>query len=403
MNKKISFVMLVVLLVGLVSSVSFAQDEAVATFAPGDKVKIGLATDLSNIIPAPGQDIANGAMLAVMQFNEEMGGLQGFEVELVVEDDRCTGEDATSVANLFAADPQVVGVVGHVCSGASIPASEIYEEARIPMVSPSSTAGSFTARGLDITNRVAFNDNVQGVVAARFIQSELEGTAVAVLHDNSSYGEGLASTVQATLEELGVEVVAFEVVDPEEQDFRAQLTTIAASEPDVIYFGGYQNQAALLVAQALEVGIDATFISDDGVYTQDYLDLAGEDAEGTYVTFGLQEGDEDANAEFDAAYEEAFGTAPDDLGPFHAQSYDAATVILKALEASATLDGENLVIDREALIEAVRATEGLEGLSGTITCDENGDCGTALITVYVAEGGEWVEVEVPAELQVTAE
>jgi branched-chain amino acid transport system substrate-binding protein len=402
MSKKFTFFVLLVVFALAVTPLLAQEEEAVVTFAPGEPVKIGLATDLSNIIPAPGQDIANGALLAVMQYNEEMGGLLGFPVELDIEDDRCTGEDATSVANLFAADPAIVAVVGHVCSGASIPASDIYQDARIPMVSPSSTAGVFTARELDVANRVAFNDNVQGVVVGRFIYSELEAESIAVLHDNTSYGEGLASTVSATFEELGGEVVAFEAIDAEEQDYRTQLTVIAGEEPDVIYFGGYDPQAALLVAQMQEVGLeDAIFFSDDGTYNQNFLDVAGADAEGVYVSFGSQIGSEEMNAEFDAAYEEAFEVAPDELGPFHAQAYDAAKVLLAALESVAEVDDAgNLVIDREALIAAVRSTADFEGLSGTITCDENGDCGSAIISVLVAEDGAWVELEVPEDLQV---
>ena len=375
--------------------------ENIVVIAPGESIKLGLATDLSNLIPAPGLDIAQAGELAVIEFNE-MGGLLGFTVEMDVQDDLCTGEGATSVANLFASDPALVGVVGHVCSGASIPASNIYEDARIPMVSPSSTAGSFTARDLDVTNRVAFNDNVQGVVAANYISSELGAVTMAVLHDNSSYGEGLASTVADTFAELGGEVIAFEAIDPEEQDYRSVLAVLAEDAPDVLYFGGYESQGALLAEQMIDAGLEDTlFFSDDGVYTQTFIELAGDFAEGTFVTFGLQQGSADANEEFDAAYEEEFGVAPDDLGPFHAQSYDAAWVLLDALEEVAELDDEgNLVIDREAYIEAVRATEDLEGLSGNITCDENGDCGSALITVFVVEDGEWVELEVPADLQV---
>jgi branched-chain amino acid transport system substrate-binding protein len=258
---------------------------------------------------------------------------------------------------------------------------------------------------LTVTNRTAFNDNIQGVVVARFIQSVLGATKIAVLHDNSSYGEGLANTVQTTFAELGGEVVAFEAIDADEQDYRTQLTVLAGLEPEVVYFGGYDPQAALLVAQMKEVGLEnAIFFSDDGVYNQTFLDVAAENAEGSYVSFGSQSGSEEANAEFDAAYEETFGVAPDEMGPFHAQAYDAAKVILAAMEAVATTDADgNLVIDREALIEAVRATSGHEGLSGVITCDENGDCGTAEIGVLVAEGGEWVAVDVPAELQVAAE
>lgn len=366
-------------------------------------IKIGLATDLSNVLPAPGLDIAQAAQLAVDQFNAE-GGLLGYQIELVIEDDQCTGEGATTVANLFASDPDLYAVVGHVCSGASIPASDVYAAARIPMVSPSSTAGAFTARGLDVANRVAFNDNIQGVVAARYIYDVLGSRRIAVLHDNSSYGEGLASTVADTFESLGGDILSFEVIDPEDQDYRPILTVIAEQNPDLIYLGGYQNQAALLVAQMVEVGMDdVIFFSDDGVYTQDFLDLAGEFSEGVYVSFGAQIGDAALNADFDLAYEESFGVRPDELGPYHAQAYDAANMILSALEAVATLDenGE-LVIDREALIKAVRGTANMEGVSGMINCEDNGDCGTVVIDIFRAEQGAWVKMDVPEELQVSS-
>lgn len=383
------------------AKLSLRQDGSVAVFAPGETVKIGLATDLSNIIPEFGLDISQAAQLAVMLYNES-GGLLGFEVELDVQDDLCTGEGATPVANLFASDPRVVGVVGHTCSGASVPASLVYQDARIPMVSPSSTAGSFTARGLDTVNRVAFNDNVQGVVAARYIYWELEISTIAVLHDNSTYGKGLADTVAASFAELGGEVVAYDVIDPNSQDYRSTLSVIAESEPELVYFGGYVSQGALLAEQMLETGLeDAYFFSDDGIFGQDFIDQAGDAAEGVFATFGLQLGDPAANEEFDALYEEVFGSRPDEVGPFHAQSFDSTVVLLVALEAVAELDANgNLVIDREALIQAVRATTDLEGLSGNITCDENGDCGSALIAVHVVEDGEWVELEVPDELQV---
>lgn len=377
------------------------QDGSTVVIAPGETVKIGLATDLSNVIPEFGRDIANAAQLAVDLFNEE-GGLLGFEVELFVQDDLCTGEGATPVANLFAADPHVVGVVGHTCSGASIPASLVYQDARIPMVSPSSTAGVFTTQGFDVVNRVAFNDNVQGVVVARYIYSELGLTSIAVLHDNSAYGKGLADTVAATFTELGGEVVASDVIDPDSQDYRSTLSVIAESEPELVYFGGYVSQGALLAQQMLETGLEeAVFFSDDGIYGADFVSQAGDAAEGVFASFGLQLGDPAANEEFDALYEETYGTLPDEVGPFHAQSFDSAVVLLNALIAVAEVDADgNLVIDREALILAVRSTTDLAGLSGNITCDENGDCGSALIAVHVVEDGEWVELEVPAELQV---
>lgn len=380
-----------------------AQSDATQVVVPaGETIKIGLATDLSNLIPEPGADIRNGALIAVQQANEA-GGVEGFEFELDVQDDRCAGADATNVANLFAADPQITAVVGHVCSGASIPASAIYQDARIPMVSPSSTASAFTASGFDVVNRVAFTDAAQGVVDARFIYEVLGARNMAILHDNSDYGKGLADEVQAEFERIAGTVSAYEAIDVDDQDYRPVLTVLAAEPPEIIFFGGYQNQAALLVSQMQEVGLaDTTFFSDDGTFTQAYIDQAGDAAEGTYASFVDTSGfaDAEANEAFDAAYEEAFGVAPDDLGPFHAHAYDAANLIMEAIRSVATVDDDgNLVINREELISAVRATENHEGLTGTLSCDENGECGAGIIGANIVEDGEWVAVEVPEELQ----
>ncbi len=379
------------------------QSDATQIVVPaGESIKVGLATDLSNVIPEPGADIRNGGLLAVKEVNDN-GGIQGFTVELDVQDDRCDGADATNVANLFAADPQIAAVVGHVCSGASIPASAIYNDARIPMVSPSSTAAAFTASGFDVVNRVAFTDSAQGVVDARFIYDQLGARNIALLHDNTDYGKGLADEVKAEFERLGGTVTAFEAIDPEDQNYRSVLTDLVEDAPEVIFFGGYQTQAALLVTQMQEVGLeDAVFFSDDGTYTQAYIDQAGENAEASYASFvdSSSFANADANDAFDAAYEAEFGVLPDDLGPFHAHTYDAAMIILQAIDKVATVDGDgNLVIVREELIQAIRDTEGYEGLTGVLSCDDHGECGAGIIGVNVVEGGEWLAVEVPEGLQ----
>ena len=413
MFKKFRFLVIVIALLAIAAP-SYAnvvpanqavpsQSDATQVVVPaGESIKIGLATDLSNVIPEPGADIRNGGLLAVKEVNDN-GGINGFTVELDVQDDRCDGADATNVANLFASDPQRAAVVGHVCSGASIPASAIYNDARIPMVSPSSTAAAFTASGFDVVNRVAFTDSAQGVVDARFIYAQLGARNIAILHDNTDYGKGLSDEIKAEFERLGGTVVAFEAIDPEDQNYRSVLTDLVEDAPEVIFFGGYQNQAALLVAQMQEVGLaDAVFFSDDGTYTQAYIDAAGENGEGSYASFvdSSSFANEEANAAFDAAYEAEFGVLPDDLGPFHAHTYDAAMIIMNAIGAVATVDDAgNLVIEREALIQAIRDTADYEGLTGVLSCDDNGECGAGIIGVNTVEGGEWVAVDVPAELQ----
>lgn len=388
-----------------------SQSDATQVVVPaGEPIKLGLATDLSNLIPQPGQDIANGARVAVLERNE-MGGIQGFQVELDVQDDRCVGEDATNVANLFASDPQVVAVVGHVCSGATSAAIDVYVQARIPSVSPSSTAAFLPEKGYDTFNRVAFSDAAQGTVDARYIYTVLGATTLAVVHDNTDYGKGLSEIVAAEFTALGGTVVnggELLVINPDEQDYRAVLTPLAAEPPAAVFFGGYEQQAALLVSQMKEVGLaDSIFFSDDGTYTQGYIDAAGEAAEGSYASFvdTSSFANADALEAFKARYETEFGVAPDELGPFHAHAYDATEIIMNAIDSVATVDADgNLVINREDLIAAIRNTTDYAGLTGTLSCDPTtGECGAGSIGVNLVEGGEWVAVEVPSELQYGAE
>ncbi|MGQ9850476.1 MAG: branched-chain amino acid ABC transporter substrate-binding protein [Aggregatilineaceae bacterium] len=396
MRKKLLFLVITALLLIAVLPVQ-AQEGGKVVVKPGEKIKIAVATDLTNAIPEFGLDIAQGAQTALSFLNEK-GGIKGFEVEMFVEDDRCTGDDATTVANRVASDPQVVAVVGHICSGATVAASNVYEEARIVMVSPSATAEEVTSRGLTVINRVAPLDAVQGVYDANFIYKILGARKIAVLHDNDTYGLGLARAVADEFTRLGGEVVAFEGINPDDQDYRPILTPLVALEPEVIFFGGYEQQAVLLAPQKNDVGLqNAIFFGPDGIFGQAFIDGAGAAAEGTYASFPPQLVYED----WDARYEELFGINPtkDFLGPFHYHAADAAGLIFAALEKVAEVDADgNLVIDREALIKAVRETKDYEGLTGTLTCNEKGDCGATVFAIYVVEDGEFVQVEVPEDL-----
>ncbi len=369
----------------------------------GDPVQIGLVTDLSNLLPASGQDTLQAAQLAIDDYNEA-GGLLGFEVALAIEDDLCTEEGALTIAEQFVEAGVIVAVIGHLCSGASIPASDLYEEARIPMVSPASTAGFFTARGYDTTNRTIFSDNVQGVVAARYMREVLDAQRIAVLHNQTRYGEGLADQVSLNFQLEGGEVPLQQGIDPDTEDYSAVLDAVAEAEPDILYLGGYESEAARLVEEMRNRDddlADIIFFSADGVNTTDFLERAAEFAEGVYTTFGQSLGDEDAYVDFTQRYEEAYGVAPTELGAYHAQAYDATRMILAALEEVAQVDENgHLIIEREALVQAVRNTENFDGLSGTITCDAFGDCAQARIVVFQAQDGAWVEQPVPDELQI---
>ncbi|MEB2288230.1 MAG: branched-chain amino acid ABC transporter substrate-binding protein [Anaerolineae bacterium] len=395
-SKSLRFLFLLVSALLVVSALPVqAQDGGQVVVKPGEKIKIAIATDLTNVIPEFGLDIAQAAQTATWFLNDA-GGIKGFEVETFVEDDRCSGDDATTVANRIASDPQVVAVIGHICSGATIAASNVYEEARIAMMSPSATAVEVTSRGLTVINRTAPLDSVQGVYDANYIYKILGARKLAALHDNDTYGLGLARAVADEFERLGGEVVAFEGINVDDQDYRPVLTPLVALGPEVIFFGGYEQQAVLLIPQKNDVGLgDVIFFGPDGIKGEATIRGAGNAAEGVYASFPPELVYED----FDAKYEELFGVKPTDLGPFHYHTADAAGMVFAAIDAVSTVDGEgNLVIDREALIETLRNTTDYEGLTGTLTCTENGDCGATIFAIYVVEDGEFVQVEVPEDL-----
>ncbi|KPL85678.1 branched-chain amino acid ABC transporter substrate-binding protein, partial [Ardenticatena maritima] len=241
-----------------------------------------------------------------------------------------------------------------------------------------------------------WNDAVQGSAAAEYLYNELGVRKVAVIHDGSAYGQGLADVFKETFEGFGGEVTDYEGITVGEKDFRATLTKISAHQPEAIYFGGFQAEAALLVSQKNEVGLEsAIFFTDDGAFSDQYIEAAGGAAEGSYATFAdLPAGSPELEA-FRARYKEKYGVEPSELGPFHAHAYDATMVLLNAIEKVAVDQDGTLLVPRKALAEAVRATKDYQGLSGTITCDEKGDCGSANIIIYQVQNGEWVRVFPP--------
>jgi branched-chain amino acid transport system substrate-binding protein len=363
--------------------------------APGETIRIGQSTGLTGPLPDPGLDIAQAAELAIDDLNAA-GGFEGHEWELVTEDGACDGDAATVVGNKFAADPTIIAIQGGMCTGETLALIPILTEARIPFVSASSTNPAVTSAACDVCNRVALSDKLQADVDAAYIYNVLGITEVAVMHDNGDYGLGLAELFQTAFELLGGTIVDFQGVQVGDTDFRAALTLVAASEPELIFFGGYSTEAGLITIQMDEVGLeDAVFFSDDGTYTAQYLDTAGDAAEGAYASFVAGDEVADANAAFDAAYETKFGVAPDDLGPFHGQAYDAVNLLAEAIMSVAVTDdaGEGyLIIEREAVIAAVRGTSGLQGLMGIMTCNAIGDCGAGGIQIFQVQDEAWVQV-----------
>jgi len=388
----------ILLIVALVATIALAAccpkeyectDEwGCAVFEPGQTVKIAYVGPMTGPYAAFGTDISRGAELAV-KANPDV---EGFQFELLIEDTQGSGEQSASGANKLAADPQVVAVAGHTFSGSTLVAIPIYEEAGIPMMSPSTTLASFTQMGSEVYNRVAFSDALQAKEAAEYIYNQLGLTKIVTVHDSDAYGQGLAEGVAAEFEALGGEVLAIKATTQGSADYSAALADIAALSPELIYYGGYDADAALMVSQMAAASLEGVaFFGCDGTYGTNYIDLAGDAAEGTYST-NVPIPPSDAFEQFKAAYEAAYGDPQGKLSPFSPHGHDAAAVLLAAIDRVAIKDGNNLVIPRKGLAEEIRKTKDFSGLtSGAITCDATGECGPQELVFMIVESGAWVE------------
>jgi branched-chain amino acid transport system substrate-binding protein len=362
-------------------------DETVcAVIEPGDTIKIGYSGPMTGDYSAFGIDISNAGLLAV----EDAGEFKGFEYELLIEDSQGSGEGGASVANLFASNPDVVAIAGHTFSGSTAAAIPIYNEARLPMLSPSATRADLTEGDQDVFHRIPFTDDIQGEFAAKYLYNELGVTKLAVMHDGDAYGKGVAEKVQEVFTELGGEVVAFEAITPAETDYSAALTDVGAQDPEAIYYGGYYPEAAVLAKDMPVAGMeDVILFSDDGTFGETFIELAGENAEGVYAASGAPPASPERE-EFDNKYEEAYGDPPGAISTFTWHGYDVVDALITAIE-SVAIKGEdgNLYIPREELIDAVNNLEGYEGLTGTLTCN-SGECNATGPNFYVVKDGEWV-------------
>jgi len=361
------------------------DDWGLMTFAPGTEIKLAVSSALAGAYAVYGQDMLNGVDLAIADFGEIMGW------EFISEggDDGCEGAPAVTVAEKFAADPDVMAVIGPMCSGSVVPASDIYAEHNIVMVTPSSTAVIVTARGHENLFRLVANDDLQAEVTVGFLRDDLGLSTLAVLHDQSIYGQGVAEAVADKFEDAGGTVTAIEGITRGDVDFSAVIAIILADDPEAVYWGGMDAEGALIINQLVGAGFEGTYFGPDGIKSKPtYIDASGGAAEGSYATFGAV-GGATGYEEWEARFTELYD-APVAYGP---GSYDSAMIILQAAASVAQIDSDgNLVIGRKALADMIRATP-YDGITGSLEFTETGDLGKVSITVFHVENGDFVEVK----------
>lgn len=358
-----------------------------AKIAPGETIKIGMGAPMTGGDASFGTDISQGATIAV----EDAGDFGGFKFELVAQDDFGNAEGGAAVANKFVADQTIVAVAGHIYSGATAAAMPIYEKVGIPMMSPSATNPALTTTGSKVFNRLVFTDSIQGKFAAQYLFEKLGVKKLAIMHDGSDYGKGLAEIVQTNYKAAGGEVVAFQAITPKETDYTAPLAAVSAKKPDAIYFAGYTAEGSIIANQMKQTGLDkAIFFGCDGTYGADFLSRAAANGEGAYAV-SLTPPDSPKKLKFDSEYQAAFGKTPGTLSPYTWNGYDSAAVLIAVIEKTAIKSSDgNMYVPRGALVDAVRGIKDQKGLTGTFTCDAVGECNASGPIFVVIKNGQWV-------------
>ncbi len=355
-----------------------------ATPAPpaGTTVIIAHAGPLTGSIAHLGKDDENGVALAVAQANDKKIVIDGKPVtfKMMSEDDQADPKVGTTVAQKLV-DAKVAAVIGHLNSGVTIPASEIYNKAGIPVISGSATNPALTERGLKTVFRTVGRDDQQGPAIASYVANELKAKKVAIADDKTAYGEGIANEVEKTLKGAKVTIVGRERTTDKETDFKAILTKIKAKNPDVVFYGGMDATGGPLLKQARELGIKAVFAFGDGACTDEMGKLAGQAAEGMVCSqAGLPR--EAASKDFVAAYKAKYG----EIKQYAPYFYDGTLAMIEAMKKANSTDPAKFTPE----VFNVSFT----GATGTVSFDAKGDRKDAEMTIFKLQGGKVVPVAI---------
>lgn len=336
------------------------------------EITIAVAGPMTGQYAVFGEQMRNGAQMAVKDLNAA-GGVMGEQIKLEVGDDACDPKQAVAVANQFV-NRDVVFVAGHWCSSSSIPASDVYADEGILQISPGSTNPQLTERGLDTVFRVCGRDDQQGKVAAQFISDNFKGKNIAILHDKTAYGKGLADETRKSLKALGIEEAMYEAYTAGEKDYTALVTKMKRASIDLIYIGGYHTEAGLIRRQSTEQGLDAVLMSGDALVSEEYWSITGEVGAGTLMTFSPDPAKNPAAAPVVAKFESA-GIKPEGYTLY---TYGAIQAWSQAVKAAGSLD-------LDPVLDALHA-ETFDTVLGDISFDDKGDVTAPGYVVY-----EWMD------------
>ncbi|HET7863200.1 MAG TPA: branched-chain amino acid ABC transporter substrate-binding protein [Burkholderiaceae bacterium] len=352
-------------------------------------VKIGHVAPTSGGIAHLGKDNENGARMAIDELNAKgviIGGKKA-KFELIAEDDAGDPKQGTAAAQKLV-DSKVNGVVGHLNSGTSIPASKIYSDAGIPQISPSATNPKFTRNGYKTTFRVVADDVHLGGTLGKYAVSTLKGKSIAVIDDRTAYGQGVADEFEKGVKAAGGVIVGHEFTNDKATDFNAILTTLKGKKPDVVFYGGMDAVAGPMLRQMKQLGLEAKFMGGDGICTGELPKLAAgsiADSQVVCAEAGGVEGEQKKGMDdFRAAFKKKFNAEVQIYAPY---VYDAVNVMVAAMVKAGSSDPAKY-------LPARAATSGYKGVTGTISFDNKGDVKNGALTLFTYQGGNREQIAV---------
>ncbi len=352
-------------------------------------VKIGHVGPTSGAIAHLGKDNELGARLAIEELNAKgvMIGGKKAKFELLAEDDAGDPKQGTAAAQKLV-DSKVNGVVGHLNSGTSIPASKVYSDAGIPQISPSATNPKFTRNGYKTTFRVVADDVHLGGTLGRYAVKDLKGKSIAVIDDRTAYGQGVADEFEKGVKGAGGKIIGREFTNDKASDFTAILTKLKASKPDVVFFGGMDAVAGPMLRQMKQLGIEAKFVGGDGICSGELPKLAaGTMGDGQVVCAeagGVEGAAKKSMDDFYAAFKKKFNTDVQVYAPY---VYDAVNVMVAAMVKAGSADPAKY-------LPVLAKTDGYKGVTGTIGFDSKGDIKNGALTLYTYKGGKRDQIAV---------
>jgi branched-chain amino acid transport system substrate-binding protein len=363
-----------------IGSLAMAQDQV---------VKIGHVGPVSGAIAHLGKDNEWGARLAVEELNAKGVSINGKKIkfELVAEDDAADPKQGTAAAQKLV-DAKVSGVIGHLNSGTTIPASKIYSDAGIPQISPSSTNPKYTRQGYKTAFRVVADDVHLGGTLGRYAVNELKGKSIAVIDDRTAYGQGVAEEFEKAVKAAGGNLVGHEFTTDKATDFMPILTTLKGKKPDIIFFGGMDAVGGPMMKQMKSLGIKAKFMGGDGICTNEMIKLAGDAmadgqvvcAEAGGVDGALKKGMDDFGTKFKKRFN-------DDVKLYSPYVYDAVFVMVDAMQRAKSTEPAKYLPE-------LAKTTGYKGVTGTISFDAKGDIKNGALTLYTFKAGKRDQIAV---------